>query len=376
MRTKKKSNNGKKSERNRINRGTSFRTKKHPDVIKRPVIRERTDVVVRLLYILALFSIAFFGINAHWPWLRHIDVRGAGIYSSEEIISLAALDDCPDIWAFALPIDKIADAIEKDPYIEQADISHTGLNSIRINITERRPVAAVNQNGYRFVFDRTGELLEILRPDETCLVSEVKNVPLGLLKRNGEPYYKTETAWRLPEGSADPGIMELQFNRLIQLRFLLDRYTPDRDESLRELSMDNEGRLTVEYMDCAPILLGNFDSPEIQIRNLTAALDNELLINPERTVMIDLSSVLFPCYHVREKYLTLQERSFIEDINLDQVDTTTELVPVTVFDDPEGSDEASVSTDAESVEGDTWVDEDEEDEVAIIGNGIFRLGGE
>ncbi|MCX6647691.1 MAG: FtsQ-type POTRA domain-containing protein [bacterium] len=374
MRLRKKKNS-KTSRKGRASHKAKIRAGKQPEISSRPVTRERTDVLLRLIYLLAIFSIAFFGINAHWPCLKHIDVRGTGIYSSDEIISLAGLGDSSGLWACALPLDTIANSLEKNPFIEEAKISLTGLNSIRVQITERRPVAAINYNGFRFVFDRTGELLEILRPDAVSHVPEVTNVPLGLLKYNGEPLFTKHPAWRLPENSSSPEIMERQFDRLIQLRYFLDRYTPDREEFLTELSMDNEGRLTVKYLDCPPILLGKFDSPEIQIRRLVAALDDSYVTNTERTSLIDLSSVMFPCYHVNENYLTNAELRFIERTNTDQADAQLDLVPVTVFDDPSVTGEVSDSTDAESVDGEAWVEaDDDEDNAPIIGDRIFSLG--
>lgn len=340
----------------------------------RTVTRERTDVVMRIIFIMAFFSIAFFGINAHWPWLKHIDVRGAATYSNDEIISLAGLGDCEGLWAVALPLDTIAGSLQKNPFIEQAQISLTGLNSIRIKIIERRPVAAIEHNRFRFVFDRTGELLEILSPSENCPVPEVKYVPLGLLRFQGEPFYTFNPAWRLPENSRSPEIMERQFDRLIQLRFLLDRYTPDREEFLDTLSMDSIGKLTVEYQNCPPILLGDFDSPDIQMRRLVATLDDELVTDPARTRVIDLSSVLFPCYHVYDNYLTRAELRFIEDVQ-NQVDDLIDAVPLTALDNPAATEVSDGDTDAESVEGDTWEDTGDEEDVVVTGSSIFDLAG-
>jgi hypothetical protein len=338
-----------------------------PEPARHPVTRERTDVVVRLLFLLAFFSLAFFGINARWPWLRHIDVRGAGYYSSDQIIALAGLDDCDGLWAIALPRERISQSLEHEPYIELADISLTGLNSIRIKITERHPVAAIAQNGYRFIFDRSGELLEIVDPDNPCYVPEVGNVPPGLLKHNGIPFYRLESAWSLPENTPHPEIMERQFDRLIQLRYFLDRYALDKEENLESLSMDSDGNLSVEYRDCPPVLLGKFDSPDVQVRRLIATINDGSLMDIERIEVVDLSSVLFPCYQVRGNYLTRAELRFMDMFSQNVP------IPVTIFDNPEGSDE-SAATDAESADGDNR-DDSGDDNTAVIGTRIFDLAG-
>ncbi len=319
--------------------------------------RERRDVMFRLLILLALFSMAFYGISAKGTWLRHVEVSGAVIYTDDEIIALAGLDELDGLWTIAVPVETICESLEKIPLIERAEILYSGINSFKIKVTERRGVAAVNRGGFRLVFDRTGVLIDIMRPEEFCPVPEVSGVPPGLLKFGGKPLCMQGDAWRLPENSAPPGIMETQFDRLIQLRYFLDRYTPDRDGFLDLIFMDEEGNLTVEYQDCPPVLLGEFDSPEIQVRRLIAALNDEFLMNTERTRDIDLSSVLFPCYHVNDAYLTRDEQRLI-----DQLDEERET-----------DERAESDGEAESVEGDSWEDADN-DESGIIGERIFDLG--
>lgn len=306
----------------------------------------------RLLILLGLFSLAFYGINAKWTWLRQVEVSGAVILTDDEIIALAGLDELDGLWTIAIPMETICASLEKNPLIERAEILYSGINSFKIKVTERRGVAAVNRGGFRLVFDRTGELIDIMDPAEFCPVPEVRGVPPGLLKFGGKPLRMQGDAWRLPENSAPPDIMETQFDRLIQLRYFLDRYTPDRDGFMDLIFMDEEGNLTVEYEDCPPVLLGEFDSPEIQVRRLIAALNDEFLMNTERTRNIDLSSVLFPCYHVNDAYLTRDEQRLIDQLDEEREESDGE---------------------AESVEGDSR-DDANNDESGIIGERIFDLG--
>lgn len=346
---------------------TKDRTGKRHRVKSSQRPRERTDVMFRLLILLGLFALAFYGINAKWTWLRHVEVSGAVTYTDDEIIALAGLDGLDGLWTIAVPVETICESLEKNPLIERAEILYSGINSFKIKVTERRGVAAVNQGGFQLVFDRTGELIYILRPEEFCPVPEVRGVPPGLLKFGGEPLHMQGDAWRLPENSAPPDIMETQFDRLIQLRYFLDRYTPGRDGFLDLIFMDEEGSLTVEYQGCPPVLLGKFDSPEIQVRRLIAALNDEFLMNTERTRDIDLSSVLFPCYHVNDGYLTRDEQWLI-----DQLDEARETDAGETGERVE-SDEEGDNVDAESVEGDSR-DDANNDESGIIGDRIFDLG--
>jgi len=275
--------------------------------------RERPDVVLRLLLLGTAFAVTFYAINADWFLLRHVDVRGGVRLSDREVISLAALDDFPDAWTVFVPRERLRRSLESNPLIEHAELAITSPWSIRIRIMERDPLAALEQNGFRLLFDRTGELVSIVRPGRLCLYPMLRGVPAGLLKSDGVPICRVSEAWALPAGWEDARHMGFQFGRAIYLQQLLERYPSVRQGALRSVCMDRRGRLSLEYEDCPPILLGEFSNPEVQFRRVLAVLSDETITDPARTVDIDLSSELFPCYHVREEYLTREERRQITE---------------------------------------------------------------
>jgi len=276
--------------------------------------RARNDVLLRLLILVALFALAFYGINADWLRLRNIDVKGGMRLSEGEIIDLAALRDFQDAWTIFIPGDSIAASLKNNPLIEHAEIRMTNPWSILISVSERRPIAAINRDGFNLTFDRTGELVEILDADTECNFPLVRGVPLGLLKFHGISLYRTgAAAWSLPECGMETETLDLQFNRLIHLQRMLSRHGLNDERNLDAVVMDERGRLRVDYDNCPPILLGNFDNPDLQFRCMLAILDNEEITDPERTLDIDLSSELYPCYHVRDEYLTRTERLAIEE---------------------------------------------------------------
>ena len=274
--------------------------------------RARHDVLLRLLVACGLFALAFYGINAGWLCVRSVEVRGSMSLSDGDVIELAALENLDGIWTICIPRELIRSSLEADPLIEHAEIHITGPWSLRIEITERRALAAVEYAQSKFLFDRTGELIDILLPDETCLCPIVRGVPPGLLRYRGVPLHLQAETWSLPRG-CDVDTMNLQFDRLIHLQHLLRRYAGNRADDLRAVCMDPRGRLTVEFNDCAPILLGDFLEPELQVRRMLAVLGDESITDPKKTIDIDLSSEQFPCYHVRASAFTKAELQAIAD---------------------------------------------------------------
>ncbi len=317
---------------------------------------KHNDTVLRILVLMAIFAVAYYGITAEWPQLENIDARGGINIGEQELIALAGLDDFDDAWTMFIPVEEISSSLEANPLIEHAEVSMTGLKSIRIRITERRPITAVEHKGFRFLIDRTGELIDIQSPYTLCAYPIVRGVPPGLLKLNGEPFYRRGGIWRLPAGVEDEK-WELQFGRLIHLQRLLNRDNTDRENKLAGIVMDEIGHIIVEYDNCPPIILGNFKNPELQFSQMLAVLANDEITNPERTIDIDLSSELFPCYHVREDFYTQEERAAIDLWKQEQVED----------DDSESEDEDTATGDESEPDDDT--------QEAIRDNSIFNLAG-
>ncbi len=276
----------------------------------------RPDPLLRLLLYACFVAATFHATSTDWPALSHIEVKGEMRLTENEVISLASLDDTSGVWVPFIRRDAIRRSLEGHPLIDHAEISITSPRSIRVNITERKGVGAIEQNGFRLVFDRTGELIEIKHPAQIYTGHVVQNVPPGLLRLGGVPIHGRSEAWHLTGAFLKSGLeleyFDRQFNRLIHLVHLLAFYGTEYENELTGIRMDNRGRLHVGYVGRPSVLLGRFDSPDEQFGRLLAVLGDERFADPEKISCIDLSSLKFPHYHVGEEYFTPAERRAIE----------------------------------------------------------------
>jgi hypothetical protein len=238
--------------------------------------------------------------------MRNVVVRGASRFTPTEIKELAGLNDA-DVWAIAVPRDLICKALERNPFIESAQVSLAGPLAIAIKISERKPVCAVETNNSRLVFDRTGELMEVLGPREIYLGRIARGVPPGLLRENGAPIHSLSGVWSLtPDLQSGMNYqsmvasLDLQFDRMITLLGYLSAGARDHDSELQCVRMDPLGRISVEYSNLPPILLGRFDDPDPQVRGLLTFLDHPESADPAVFADIDLSNMLFPCMHTKD----------------------------------------------------------------------------
>ncbi|HDS30775.1 MAG TPA: FtsQ-type POTRA domain-containing protein, partial [Firmicutes bacterium] len=290
-------------------------------IIKKKQLRQkhRSDSICRFLATLGFLAIYFHATTTDWPHVRHVDVRGEARLSKAEVISLASLDDTSRIWTPFIPREQIARTLEKNPLIERADISITGLFSIRIDITERRSVGALEINGFRLAFDRTGEMIEIIPPSADYHGQTVMNVHPGFLRVGGFPLHLQSEAWAVSGNHfrdetqlAKVAKMETRFAKVIRLMQYIASYGGKFQNHFDRVEIDDEGSLIVFCIDRPPVILGKFDYPEQQFRRLLAVVNDEVFGDTERISCIDLSSLEFPHYHVRDKFFTREELIAIE----------------------------------------------------------------
>jgi len=279
---------------------------------RRTSTRERSDTFFRLLVILSIFALCFFGIRNNWPATTSVEVQGTVVLSEREVVELAALEDYTDLWAISVPVEKIADSLMGHSLIEHAIVEIAGLTSIRIEITERKPIASLEYRECHLTFDQYGALVDIIGNAETCIYPGVRGIPPGLLYFQGERLYETGDAWDVGSGDIPRAEIETQFQRVIHLRYMLDHQSASDVPDPNVITLDGAGNISVKYENTPLIVLGKFHSPGLQFRMMIASLENEFLCDPERVMDIDLSSEKFPCYHVYEDYITPQERRQIE----------------------------------------------------------------
>ncbi len=298
---------------------------------KKRARRLRSGIFVRTLIAIGTLALVFNATTTDWPAIKHVDVRGEVRLTDSEVVSLAALDDTEKIWTPFVRRDLIAEALEGHPFIEHARIFITGPLSLRIDITERRSVGAIELNGYRLVFDRTGELIQILDPTKFYNGQLVRDIPPGLLRFDGVPLYSESEAWKIDESGAvdtpsHPEVLETQFARMIHLLQYIGSYCRDYENDIKYVRFDEGGRLAVDCENRPQILLGRFDQPEKQFRHFLAVLADERFSDTERIICIDLSSMRFPHYHVHEDFYTNVERRAIESWQSSDDDSQVVLI--------------------------------------------------
>jgi len=308
--------------------------------------RAGTDPHLTILIALAFFSVTFYGFLNDWPQLRSIDVRGNASFTDNEIISLAALDNFSDAWAVSIPRQKLEKNLEANPLIENARISLTGPCSLRIRITERQPLAAVDYNGTFVAFDRSGTFVNFLASSEGYDGTTVEGIPLGLLKYDGRPLRTFGKIWELPATYPSADVMDVRFNRLMDFVSIVKHDYGEQDFNLEKIALDEEGGIVAVYENCPPFILGSLSNTELQYRRIVAMLSDGRFLDPAKISDIDLSSERFPCYHVRENFLTAAEKAAIAQWEKELSEGETE--PDETGDDSASQDNGDTSDSAES----------------------------
>ena len=144
-----------------------------------PKVKISKQALMRFAVYVGIIVLAYFTIKQDWLALRRVDVTGNSQLSQADVVQLASLDNTNGVWAMAIPRDRIRRGLESNPMIESANVSLDGPFSLRIQVRERQPVAALEANKSKLVFDRTGELINVVQPTGQYEGRIVKGVPPG-----------------------------------------------------------------------------------------------------------------------------------------------------------------------------------------------------
>lgn len=121
--------------------------------LRRRAIVVGLAVASLLLAGLALVHSSFFG-------ARHVELEGAAHTSYPRVVAAAGLRGAPPLVDLSAAV--IARRVEALPWVEKAAVALEWPSTVRIELTERTPVAVVRGGtGYALV-DRTGRVLEDL----------------------------------------------------------------------------------------------------------------------------------------------------------------------------------------------------------------------
>ena len=118
-------------------------------------LKRRKRFIITLLTLAVVIGILFTPIFN----LKHIELNGVFAVSELEINDIAALTPGTNIFKFN--INKIAENIEKIPYVDDAEVIRKYPNKIIINITEKEPVGYIEWNKSYIIIDGLGFCLEV-----------------------------------------------------------------------------------------------------------------------------------------------------------------------------------------------------------------------
>jgi cell division protein FtsQ len=118
-----------------------------------------------LIGVLSLVSIVVIGYEALHSSLfsvRHVTILGNSETTDQQVLVASGLDKHPALINLSITADEAA--IERLPWINQADIRRNWPDSATVVVTERNPVATYRVGKVRFgLVDETGRLLAIVR---------------------------------------------------------------------------------------------------------------------------------------------------------------------------------------------------------------------
>lgn len=285
-----------------------------PEIKKRKIDRKRQLIIRRAVFRLMLISSAIMALihiisRSNFLALREVEISGISRLTYQEVLQIANLEDYEKLCALTISKESIESALESDSFIESAKVKLKNPWTLSINITERTPLAALEVENQRMVFDRHGELIEIIGPNCTYSGRIIKGVPPGILKMNGRRMYQISATWALPEDICEglsyedkAAFLERQFDNLIRLSNFLSGFASQYDSQYEHAGFDSSGRLYVKYRDLPPVIFGTLSQPEDQMKGLMSFLSNPSLADPKKYSHIDLSNMLFPCiYDLKKK---------------------------------------------------------------------------
>jgi cell division septal protein FtsQ len=150
-------------------RGRSAASRARGQAVTRTVGRFVVPLVVIAALLGCLLFLGFSGYESATAsgffGLRNVDIRGTSRTPVEDIRRIVATSvEKPGVWNADLS--DMRTRIEKFPFVKSAAISRVLPAGIRVNITERVPVAVVRLTAGNFLVDGDGALLAVVKTDE------------------------------------------------------------------------------------------------------------------------------------------------------------------------------------------------------------------
>jgi len=140
----------------------------HPSVAKRRAQigrdagRRRLVMVIGMLSLVSIVVIGYEALHSSLFSVRHVSILGNSETTDQQILAASGLEKHPALINLSIAADEAA--IERLPWINQADVRRNWPDSATVVVTERDPVATYRVAKAEFgLVDQTGRLLAIER---------------------------------------------------------------------------------------------------------------------------------------------------------------------------------------------------------------------
>ena len=111
----------------------------------------------------ALIMLLYIGFGTKWFYIYEIELEGVQRLTRDEIYNQSKLEGWSMFW---LNSDAVATLLEEHPFVRQAVVSPLLPNRVRIEVTERTPVAVWQSGETCYFVDSEGVLFDLREPLE------------------------------------------------------------------------------------------------------------------------------------------------------------------------------------------------------------------
>jgi hypothetical protein len=101
--------------------------------------------------------------------VQHIETAGLHRLLEKDLVSLMGVN--PSARLFDVDLERVKDRLLSHPWIREVQVRKTFPDTLKIKVSERRPIALVVEGKRRVLVDETGKVLEALPPRGAATVS-------------------------------------------------------------------------------------------------------------------------------------------------------------------------------------------------------------
>lgn len=151
--------------------------------------------------------------------VQHIETAGLNRLLEKDLVSLVGVN--PSARLFDVDLEGVKDRLLSHPWIREVQVRKTFPDTLKIRVSERRPMAFVEEGDRRVLVDETGKVLEELSSteEEGAVLPILLGIEIGALQRNEHDQYLVfQRAVDLikimePESQTVPGALKIDVRR-------------------------------------------------------------------------------------------------------------------------------------------------------------------